>query len=366
MKPTVALLACYAALAALQAPAPRSLRPAIDSLPVEFNRIVGVLELPDGTVLISDAGDRRLVSVDFKTKALQQIGREGRGPGEYTVPLQLYSIGGDSTLMPDMLNNRWLIFQGSTFARQVPPDHPAVAATGTRFRGVDARGHVLAGSGRVPAPGTRVIGQGDSTILMLIDRSTGKVDTIGRLREIPTTVITDVGKDGKISQQRFLVGIMAVGEESLIFPDGWLAVARLEPYRIEWRNPDGKWVRPAAIEYAQLRMTDREKQAFLARRSRAEGKPVTPPADNSWWPEFIPPFQTRPMIPLLDGRVLVLRTPTAEVPGNRYDLVDRNGRRVAIVDLPESDRLLAVGTRGVYVIATDQDGIQRIRRHPWP
>ena len=164
---------------------------------------------------------------------------------------------------------------------------------------------------------------------------------------------------------RVLAPPLAVGEESLIFPDGWIAVARLEPYRFDWRSPDGKWIRGAPLERTDPRMTDREKQAYLARRSRAEGKPVAPPPDNRW-PDFIPPFQARPMVPLPDGRVLVRRTPTADVPGNRYDLVDRSGRRVAIVDLPETDRIIAVGTRGTYVIVTDEDGIQRIRRHPWP
>ena len=112
-------------------------------------------------------------------------------------------------------------------------------------------------------------------------------------------------------------------------------------------------------------MDGREKQAYLARRSRASGKPVTPPTDVDW-PRVVPPFQPRPLIPLPDGRVLVLRTPTAEVPGNRYDLVDRSGRRVAMVDLPDTDHLLAVGIRGAYVVAVDEDGVQRLRRHTWP
>ena len=98
MARTVALLACYVTVVVDQVPAPRPLRPATDSIPVEFNRIVGMRELPDGTLLVSDAGDRRLVVIDFKSQTLQQIGREGRGPGEYGVPTQFYALAGDSLL----------------------------------------------------------------------------------------------------------------------------------------------------------------------------------------------------------------------------------------------------------------------------
>jgi hypothetical protein len=357
------LAACVTAIGT-QTPAPRQLRPATDSLPEEFNRIVGVRELPDGRVLVSDPGDRRLVVVDFKTKTVQQIGREGRGPGEYGLPTQFYPLAGDSILMPDVLNGRWLILQGSAIVRTVPPDDPVVSATRNGFRGADARGHILA-TGVILPTRTQVLGKGDSTALILVDRSTGIADTITRLRVAPTTVKVDVDKGGKVSQMRWFPPILSVGEETLIFPDGWIAVARLEPYRIEWRSPDGSWIRPPPIELTEPRMNDRQKQVYLDRRSRATGKPAVRPSDDSW-PATIPPFQSRPMIPLPDGRVLILRTPTADVSGNRYEVVDRTGRRLAIVDLPETERILAVGTRGAYVVTTDEDGIQRIRRHPWP
>lgn len=358
-----ALVACTTTIAAQMSPRP--LRPAIDSLPVEFNRIVGLRELSDGTVLVSDAGDKRLVVADFKTRTVRQIGREGRGPGEYGLPAQLFPLRGDSTLTPDLMNGRWLMLQGAAIVGTIPPDNPAVAGSRGGLRGADARGHILTTSGALPGPGTQTLGKGDSTSLLLLDRSTGRADTIGRLRSPPTTIKTDTDKSGKITEMRVLAPPLSVGEEATIFPDGWVAVARLEPYRIDWRSPDGKWIRGVPLERTDPRMTDREKQAYLARRTRALGRPATPPADDAW-PAFIPPFQSRPMLPLPDGRVLIQRTPTADVPRNRYDLVDRNGRRVAIVDLPENDRIITVGTRGAYVIATDEDGIQRIRRHPCP
>jgi hypothetical protein len=53
-------------------------------------------------------------------------------------------------------------------------------------------------------------------------------------------------------------------------------------------------------------------------------------------------------------------------PENRYDIVDRTGRLVRGVTLPENQRLVGVGRSGAYVAETDEDGIQRLRRHPWP
>jgi hypothetical protein len=72
------------------------------------------------------------------------------------------------------------------------------------------------------------------------------------------------------------------------------------------------------------------------------------------------------LVAVPDGSLLILRTPTADHPGHRYDRINRRGQLIGWVELPAAEQLAAIGVRGAYVVSTDEDGIQRLQRHPWP
>lgn len=275
----------------------------------EFTRIVAVRELSDGRVLVSDAGDRRVVVVDFKANTASTVGRQGRGPGEYTVPTLLHSLGPDSTLMGDLLSRRWLIFQSDRVAQTIPPDHPAIAATRGIVLGADWRGFVLASRFPAPRNGIRVMGNGDSSAVLLIAMATGRADTIAMTRVAPSTQEHQFDGTGRVVQSTMTIPRMSVGEEVLLFPDGWLAVARLAPYRVDWRAPDGRWVHGSPLAAPEVAFTAREKEAYLDRRARTSGTRPSGGAPGDW-PSVVPPFQPQPLLPLPNGEVLVLRTPT--------------------------------------------------------
>ncbi|HJR33673.1 MAG TPA: hypothetical protein VJ817_01890 [Gemmatimonadales bacterium] len=348
-----------------QAPAETRLRPPTARLDEEFNRIVGLRELGDGRVLVADAGDKRLVVVDFARNQAAQIGREGNGPGEYAQVALLASLGPDSTLMPDAFNRRWLVLIGDRIARTIPPGDPAVTASRGVVRSTDERGH---GVSVTPPPirsGGQAMGKSDSIAVLLVTLSSGATDTVARLRTAPLTVWTELDNAGKVTRAGLTYPPFSVGEESLLFPDGWLAVARLDPYRVDWRTPEGRWISGAPLPFMQQPVDTRERQAYLARRTALVGRPATAPPDEAW-PATIPPFQPFPLVAVPDGGLLILRTPTAGHPGHRYDRIDRRGQLIGWVELPAAERLMAIGARGAYVVSTDEDGIQRLRRHPWP
>ena len=48
---------------------------------------------------------------------------------------------------------------------------------------------------------------------------------------------------------------------------------------------------------------------------------------------------------------------------NAYDVIDRTGARRAQLLLRPNEHILGFGATSVYVIETDRDGIQRLRRH---
>jgi hypothetical protein len=72
------------------------------------------------------------------------------------------------------------------------------------------------------------------------------------------------------------------------------------------------------------------------------------------------------VIALADGRLLVERLPTADVPFRRYDIISRTGGDARQLQLELAERIVGSSERHLYVATTDADGIQRLRRHPLP
>jgi hypothetical protein len=267
--------------------------------------------------------------------------------------------------MPDQAMGRWVVLVNDRIAHTIPPDHPAVKASRGALRSADERGHVLIAG---PAPiqeGTRTLGKGDSIVIVRVTLASGAADTIARLRTAPLTIWTERDNAGKVTRAGLTQPPFFVGEEPLLLADGWVAIARLGPSRVDWLAPGGRWLRGAPLPFTEQPVNARERQAFLARRSAMSGTVQAAPPDDAW-PPTIPPFQPLPLIAAPDGSVLILRTPTADLPGHRYDRVNREGRLMGRVELPPTERLAGIGVGGAYVIVTDADGIQHLRRHPWP
>jgi len=67
-----------------------------------------VRELRDGRVIVSDLLAKGVSLVDFRTGSATAIGREGQGPGEFAFPTGLVPLPGDTTLLVDPGQRRFL------------------------------------------------------------------------------------------------------------------------------------------------------------------------------------------------------------------------------------------------------------------
>src|SRR5215213_2184431 len=74
-----------------------------------FTQINGVRELRDGRVIVSDVREKTVQLVDLKAGSGTKIGREGSGPGEYAMPMRLLALPGDTSVVYDPLNRRFLV-----------------------------------------------------------------------------------------------------------------------------------------------------------------------------------------------------------------------------------------------------------------
>ncbi len=58
--------------------------------PEPFTNIRGLVELPDGRVLVSDPTEGSVWALDFSRRTRRDLGRRGEGPGEYLEPDRLW------------------------------------------------------------------------------------------------------------------------------------------------------------------------------------------------------------------------------------------------------------------------------------
>ena len=372
---TAVCLACLMSTTGLAAQQ-RVLRlaPPNAQLSAEFTEIASIRELPDGRILIADSKERRVVVGDFVTDSVADIGRSGQGPEEYTAVSPLFSLGGDSSLMASAYARRWLIFRGATIVRTVSYNAPAIRATAGTVLGADSRGFILSrapftrGAVRGAANSTALIGR-DSSVLIRVAVTSGAVDTVATVWSGSRRVEARFGSDPSGPESITITRpILRVDDEVRMFPDGWVAIARVQPYRVDWQTPDGRWTRGAPLPFREVPIDDREKATYRKWQD-ALGRRVPPESIVGWAsvvPPFLPPFPSSPLIAAPEGRLLIARPPTAEQFENRYDLVDRAGKLVGVVVLPVNERIVAVGRLGAYVVVTSEFGLETVRRHPWP
>src|SRR5687767_209958 len=361
----IALTAVATAVAFQQAPRAITLRPADATLGEPFTSIHSIRELADGRVLISDySPDNRVVVADLLSGRVRRVGNVGAGPREYRQAGRLFALPGDSTLLIDSPDRGrwWLLMHHDSIVRNVPPDSPALRVVGGSPAGVDDRGRVLgvrsAGSEKLDHNRIRL-----QLIALVGERNSARADTIARLRG-DEYQITQVGtRERPFWNQIQLSG--SVADQAMLFPDGWIAVVRVQPYRVEWRNSSGTWIRGPEVPWEWPPADAKEKAAAFERLKRRIGDRAK--ADDRPWTDRLAPVRTNnSMIAAPDGKLFVLRAQWSKEPDTRYDVFDRTGQRIGQLALPDSERVVGFGPRTVYISVRDADGFHTLRRHPWP
>jgi hypothetical protein len=200
----------------------------------------------------------------------------------------------------------------------------------------------------------------DSAVALRVSCDGSRIDTIaglrGRMRdvEIVAREVRGVGM--------WLSDPFAVGEQALLFRDGWIAVARLSPYRVEWISPAGERTLGPPIAERLISVSQQDKQAAL---SSYFGNSALSIEMIPSWPTQLPAFQESALFSSPQGFLVVRRTSVAASPEGRYDVFDRRGIRVHSFNLPGGHRLVGIGDHYLYVAVRDTDDIERLQRVRW-
>ena len=361
------------ALVGAQQPAVIKLQPHNARLETAFTAITSIRELSDGRILVTDPRDLQLVVADFRTGDVRQISRRGGGPGEYGFAAPVHAIAGDSSLMADFLQRRVLLLDQDKIVATVAADNAVIRATQGFITFADRVGNVVSQKSSDPPEGQSTTSMKDSTAVIRVARRTGRMDTLAMVLVRPTVRTITRNAKGDISFSSARPLRLRVGEQFMLHPDGWLAVIRINPFRVDWRSPDGRWTLGAPLPVPVIRMSEKEKQASLARTARSmaanpSSTPIPPqlrtPDDD--WPDVMPPYLQGETLFSPEGHVMIRRQPSADHPGVAYFVVDRRGRLAGMIEMKDNERIFAPGARSIYVVETDADDLRYIRRHPWP
>ncbi len=389
-----ALLGAVAALplgtAAQSAPTRRIAAPTV-VFTASFSGVADVREQSDGQVMVLDRSEGRILRLDPSSGRSVALSRSGMGPGEYVSPQRLLALPGDTTLVLDMVGR----------GRAVMITRDGVATTMIRAKGIeqtaplfmgtdvltDARGRLYELAERVRVQGGRAM-RTDSSAVRRLDRVSGRADTLAtysrKLRSpLGRSPSGAAGSAAASASDAARAGgpppPYASVDQWSVAPDGRIAIAGVDPYRVTYILPDGSVGAAADIAYDPIPLREQHRTAWRERMRRpvpavmfgpngqmTGGRSTPRYIEPREWPDLLPAFGMRALRFAPDGTLWVERELGGDEP-QTFDLIDRTARRVARVEMPPRTRLVGFGVRSLYLvkISTD-DELETLQRHPMP
>lgn len=368
----------------------RALGAPLAVVPEPFSLVNTVRELADGRVLVADPLGGVLVRLDPSLQRAERLGREGGGPEEYRQPDAVWPLPGDSTLLVDLGNARLTVVgPDGRFGRTRPialgepgPGGPPAMALP---RGVDAGGRIYFEGPRMAMGGPPP----DSVEILRAGPVGASTEGLVRVK-LPGVQTQTAGGAGNASFRVTPIPLSPVDAWG-IAPNGAVAVARSNPYRLEWVQPDGRRLSGPPVSYRPVRIRQAEQEEWELERERSGGGigvamtmengrmsvsfgrggalrgagAQRPDLSTLPWPEEKPPFVGGAVWVDGTGRAWVRRSLPAGEPA-LYDVFDGGGRLEAQVRFPEGRRLVGFGNGTLYAVHVDAMDLQTLERYRLP
>lgn len=350
-----------------------------------------VRHLPGGGVIVNDTRKKQLVVFDSALTNPRVIAdTSSNSPNPYGLRItgaSLIPYRGDSTLFMDFDSQAFLVIdEHGAFARVMAPVRASdlfyIGAGSTGSAAFDPQGrlwyrsvrrnpnNMLVMSGAAPAAETRTImSQPDSAPLMRMDFDRRTVDTVALIKVAPQKEVHIRGPNfGTVFP---LTNPLPQTDEWTMLPDGAIAIVRGHDYHVDILEPDGRMTTGPRLPFDWKRITREEKQAIVDSLKRQEDErqaklppPPPPPPGMPAFPRFrmdpVPAEDLPDFYPAVrqgqvradpSGRIWILPATSKDAKaGLLYDVVDREGRLVERVQLPQGRTLLGFGPDGMLYL----------------
>lgn len=325
-------------------------------------------ELPDGMLLVTESLARLLYAVN-RQGVRKQIGRTGDGPAEYRSPGWLIGLDSLSSVLIDNNNRRWSYLQQTTFS----PTPEALRELSLRVQGVlggvslggralDVRGHGPLARLPFPNPNRAHPVSRDSVAFVLYE-GRERADTIALgLTHRFGAAVKRLNIKG-VPDQYNAMHPLATFDQAVLFADGTVALARVKPYRVDWRRANGAWIVGKAVGDATPAVTaNMRRELSRAVSTYGDEIPVFDASDFPIWPDRVPPFTSHSVHAGPDGRAYVVRTWIGGTTPRQVDVFDRQRGRVGSLSMPPGARLVGIGQRALFVARPLETGEEELLR----
>jgi hypothetical protein len=325
--------------------------------------------------MIADPLGQALVIADMKAGTADTVGAVGRGPEEYNQPDRLFPLPGGSVLLVDLGNARLTVLGPDGSFGETMPITQGEPGTGSLQlllpRGTDSEGRLY-----FRPMGGRMRQLPDSASIARYDRASGAIDTVAQVK-LPEMKRTTQG--GANNQAVMITPIPLSPEDAwAVAWDGRVAVARSLDYHLEWIQPDGSVVRGAPVEYEPVRIKNADKEEWAENLSGGinvnimassggerrismsrggGGADQGPDLDSLPWPDHKPAFVSNGVWVTPEGDVWVQRYVSAGEPV-WFDVFGADAALKGKVTLPAGRNVVGIGESAVYVVRTDELGLQ--------
>jgi hypothetical protein len=351
-----------------------------------FTRIVGVRELSDGRILLADRTERHVSFIDFATGAIDQVGRQGGGPGEYEMPTGLFAWPDDGALLVDLANTRMTRI---TSEGRLDESWPVMSSTG-RFINpstTDEEGRVYYSTAGSFTMGAGAPPPSDSQPVVRWDPATDAHDTVAMLYSPPRVSASHGGSGGGLSVSTGSGGPMRMSgirrqpfrpvDAWSVAPNGDVVVVRATDYRVDWYS-GGSVTSGPTNPYEPIRITQAEKEAWADAQtgqsmtmmvvggSGGGGRTLETPRpdlDEVDFPDVKPAFQATGTSVTPEGELWVRRYQRHDAEQPLYDVFDRQGELTKQVRLPAGRSIVGFGRGVVYTVSMDEDDLQWLERY---
>jgi hypothetical protein len=295
----------------------------------------------------------------------------------------LFPVAGDSALIYDPMNSRYLIVGPD--AKPVRTFNTIPSQSETRGNATfvtqafnvvatDAQGWLYSREGGIRA-GADGMERMDSVAVEKWHYSSGRRDTVAFFKLL--------GKPGPIDRRQMTsTPPFEVGTQWAVAADGRAALVHPQDYRVDFVSPAGVRTNGRPIPFTPVRLSAGHREEWTEMQAPPCGtgpmsvtlpdgqmvsaRRVAPqaPAEDAW-PEVLPPFHREGVSFAPDGMLWVRRVVAAGAP-QTFDLIDPTGRVVQQVVLEKRSKLLGFGKSSVYVLRVDEDDLQYVQRYALP
>jgi hypothetical protein len=379
-------------------PTRRLMQPEVE-LSEPFSRLMGVRELADGRIVVSDMTEKLIAIVDLSRKSITRIGHEGQGPGEYTLPGAIAALPGDSTLVSDMLAGKYLkIAPNGTIAGDVRIGNDQAGGGIVRVGAgltsqVDALGRIYTTGSPIAVDPGGGITTVDSIPVLRHDLRNNRVDSMAwvpspqvRVQNSPAAAapgaVSSRGGNVNMSVRMGSATPFVVTPAWLVAPDGRIALVTPEPYRVAWVSPTKQRTSGQPIPYDRVRVNEAEKQAYREQLTNSPPTTLSVTRDNNGparyatgagqfrepdsWPDYKHPYATGAgaLVVAPTGDLWIQKLMPASVRNPTFDVIGARGELTGRIVLPENTRVLGFGRAGaIYLVRRDADDLEYVQRY---